>query len=183
MRTPLKVTPSCDARGRGRVARDRGDGDLHRGGDRFAVLEPFDAALDAVVLVLLGHVGTGGGLEGFLGVGHVHAAVVVVEVPVLVVVDLGEVEDELAVDVVEVLAVEPDADLVFGGVGGRRAEVADTGVGRNAGHRDLVARGLGAVGERAVDRDDVLGQRAVEEEADGSAVLGRSPAGVVCGRR
>ena len=150
-----EVVPAL-ARG---IGGNRCRGDEHRGWDRLSAVQPFDAAFDTVVLVFLGHVGAGGGFESFQGVGDVDVSVLVVEQPVVVVVQVGEIQDEVTVEVVEAGAVEPDPAFVGGGCCGGGTERPDFMIGGIAGHGDAIARRCRPVRERAVFGRYVLGER------------------------
>ena len=143
-------------------------------------------AFDAVVLEGGIDVGPGRGLELLGGLGDEDVAVLVVHLPVVVAVERRQVDEELAVEVVDAVAVEPDAAGV-GAVGDRvRAERPDVVAGRVAGDGDAVAGGLGAAAQRAVLGRDLLGERTVEEQADVETIgrvacgFGRRGRGVRC---
>jgi hypothetical protein len=163
------------------VVRDRGGWGSRPRRDGLTPVEPFDHLLDAVVLVLRVDVGSGRCFERLRGVGDVDVPLVIVEVPVLIVVDLGQVQDELAVDVVQRIAVEPDADLVSGVRRGARTERPHLGVGGVAGDGDLVAGGRGATREGALGGRGMGGEGSVEEQVEIDGPGGEGLVGV--GRR
>ena len=80
----------------------------------FVIMEPFGATLDDMVVIAGIDVGTGGGFEGFFGVGHANGAVFANEVPRGVGVEFGEVGDKRTVDIVDLAIFEPNAALFFG---------------------------------------------------------------------
>ena len=169
MRTPSRVTPSVLGALLGCVGADRGDGDLDGRGDGATAVGPLDLAIDAQV-----HrpgVGIGLGAAGdevvelLRRVGRQHVAVLVVELPGGVVVDVGEVRDELAVDVVDGVAVEPDPGRAVGCGCGAPGSDGVT-VGGESGDGQFVALGVGAVGEGAVSRHRLGGESTVEERGE-----------------
>ncbi len=148
------------------VCSDRLDGDQHGGGDRLTVLQPLEGALDAVVLQRRIDVRAGRCVELLGGLGDEDVAVLVVHLPVVVAVERREVDEELPVEVVDAVAVEPDATGVSV-VGDRLgAERSDVVARRVADDGDAVARRLRPVTQGAVLDRRVLGERAIEEQPD-----------------
>ena len=147
-------------------------------GDRLATGEPGDSALYAMVLVFRGDIGPRRAFERFLGSGDVDIPVLVIEQPVVVAVERREPLDELPVQVVQAVAIEPDTPLRGRRGGGRRAEWSDCVIDRQTDYRDPVAGGRGAAGQRAGLGGDTPGQCPGEEQAD----VGASRRGGKCWR-
>ena len=127
-------------------------------------IQEVEAALNAVVLVIRVDLRLGGGGESLHRVSDVDVPVGVVHVPTGVVVGGREILDELTVEAVEVVAVEPDTGLVGARRDRRRAERPDLVVGRITRDRDLVTGGFGAIAQRAVHDGRVPHDRPVDEQ-------------------